>query len=86
VRWLTYRRTLHRLRRIRGEKEADVKKLAWRFGRFGVYVFLAGLGAKFSPVLDAIAPGTTAAVIGGLLAALDKHFGVGGLVAATPTK
>lgn len=60
-----------------------MKKLAWRFGRFGVYVFLAGLGAKFAPVLDTVAPGTTAAVIGGLLAALDKHFGVGGLVAAS---
>jgi len=72
---------------IRGEKEADVKKLAWRFGRFGVYVFLAGLGARYAPVLDTVVgPGATTAAIAGVLAALDKHFGVGGLVSAAPTK
>jgi hypothetical protein len=64
-----------------------MKKLAWRFGRFTVYVFLAGLGAKYAPVLDGVVgQGATMAAIGGVLAALDKYFGVGGLVAPSPAK
>jgi len=76
------RRVLHTVRRMRRE-EAGMKKLAWRFGRFGVYVFLSGLAAKYSPILG---PELSASIVGGALAALDKHFGVGRLVSATPTK
>jgi len=62
-----------------------MKKLAWRFGRGVVYVFLSGLAAKYAPILDpilgpAIGPGATASIVGGILLALDKALGIGGLV------
>ena len=57
-----------------------MKKLAWRFARFGVYVFLSGLASKYSGVIP---PELAASVVGGLLAAIDKHLGIGGLVAAS---
>lgn len=62
----------------------DWKKLGWRFTRGVVYVFAAGVTARYAPVLDGvIGQGATAAGIGGLLLAIDKHFGFGGLVAAS---
>ena len=74
--WVTRRRTLHRLRHIRKEADVDWKKLAWRFGRGAVYVFLSGLAAKYSPVLG---PELSGSLAGGILLALDKALGVGGL-------
>lgn len=67
------------------------KKLAWRFGRGALYVFLSGLAAKYAPILDpilgsALGPGATASLVGGALLAVDKYLGIGGLVSATPTK
>ena len=67
------------------------KKLAWRFGRGFVYVLLSGLAAKYAPILDpvlgpALGPGATASLVGGALLALDKAFGIGGLVSGAPTK
>ena len=59
------------------------KKLAWRFLRGGVYVFLAGLAAKYSPVIGEEA---TAVVVGGILGAIDKALGIGALVSSTSTK
>ena len=55
----------------------SIKKLAWRFGRFGVYAMLTGVAAKFQAFVD---PTVAAAAIGGVLAALDKALGVGALV------
>ena len=76
-RWLVHRRTLREVRHIRKEADVSFKKLAWRFGRFGVYAVLTGLAAKFQGVID---PTVAAAAIGGILAALDKVLGVGALV------
>lgn len=59
------------------------KKLAWRFGRGTVYVFLSGLAAKYTPVLG---PELAASLAGGILLALDKALGVGGLVAPASSK
>lgn len=65
----------------------DWKKLGWRFTRGAVYVFGAGVTAKYTPVLDGfIGQGATAAAIGGLLLAIDKYFGFGGLVKPATTK
>ena len=60
-----------------------MKKLAWRFVRGVVYVFLSGLAAKYSPILG---PDVSASIVGGILLAIDKALGIGGLVAATPSK
>lgn len=62
------------------------KKLGWRFIRGAVMVFLSGVAAKYAPVLDpllgpAMGPGATAALVGGLLLAVDKALGIGSLVA-----
>ena len=64
-------------------KRVCIAKLAWRFGRFGIYALLTGFAAKFQGIVD---PTVAAGVIGGLLAALDKQFGVGGLVSGAPAK
>lgn len=82
-RWLLRRRLLHRVRAIRKEADVDWKKLAWRFGRGTVYVFLSGLAAKYSPVLG---PDLSASLAGGILLALDKALGIGGLVSGAPAK
>lgn len=58
------------------------KKLGWRFVRGGVYAFLsvkvAFLGAQVG--LD---ESTSAAIVTGIMLALDKLLGVGGLVSET---
>ena len=59
------------------------KKLGWRFLRGGVYVFLSGLAAKYSPVLG---PELSGSLVGGILLALDKAAGVGSLVSGAPMK
>jgi len=59
------------------------KKLAWRFIRGAVYVFVSGLAAKYSPILG---PELSASIAGGVLLALDKAMNVGGLVPAPSTK
>lgn len=79
-RWIAYRRMLHRLRLMRKERDVDIKKLAWRFARGTIYVFLSGLAAKYTPVLG---PELSASLAGGILLALDKAIGVGGWVAPT---
>lgn len=76
-RWLLKRRVLHTVRSMRGEHDVSIKKLAWRFGRGVVYVFLSGLAAKYSPILG---PEVSASIVGGVLLALDKAMGVGALV------
>lgn len=85
------RRVLRTVWNIRKESDMNFKKLAWRFGRGVVYVFLSGLAAKYTPVLDpilgpALGPGATASLVGGILLALDKAFGVGALVSGTRVK
>lgn len=82
-RWITYRRTLHRLRLMRKERDCTMKKLAWRFGRGVLYVFLSGLAAKYTTFL---APEVSASLIGGALLAADKAMGVGALVSGAPAK
>ena len=61
----------------------NFKKLAWRFGRFGVYALLTGVAAKYQGI---IAPELAAGVIGGLLGALDKALGLGAIVSGAPAK
>lgn len=61
------------------------KKLGWRFVRGSVYVLLAGLAAKYAPILDpllgpSLGPGATASLTGGILLALDKALGLGAVV------
>jgi len=73
---------LQRIRLIRKERDTVFKKLAWRFVRGGVYVFLSGVAAKYAPILG---PELTAAAVGGILSAVDKALGIGRLVPA-PTK
>ena len=63
--------------------DVNFKKLAWRFGRFGIYAVLTGVAAKFQGFID---PTVAAGVIGGILAAVDKQFGIGGIVSGAPAK
>jgi len=76
-RLIVKRRVLHTVRSIRKERDITMKKLAWRFARGVVYVFLSGLAAKYSPILG---PELSASIVGGILLALDKYLGIGGLV------
>jgi len=63
----------------------NFKKLAWRFTRGAVYIFLSGLAAKYGPAIG-VNETAAASAIGGILLAADKALGVGGLVSGEPTK
>ena len=78
-RWLVERYVLHRVRVLRKESDIVLKKLGWRFVRGTLGVLIAGVTAKYAPVFG---PEATAVLAGGILAALDKALGIGGLVKA----